>query len=311
MVNGKSQDYLPLWKAKVELGASFRSGSFPIFASHGISSRSCCSSNILASSPNSNNERNFLSDRRVWYHQFKLKVLMINSIRITAIQFGQVLSNYYVDMMDEAMKLDAKVVDDDDPITREQADLMENVWSQIEWEKRFDVGSILSKCKILIINSHLISLVMRGLEAVMVTSCTPDIADSYMIDTYSEAARKFDRDYTSDSDEGKGKTKADIAKEMAVVCLRANAIAYLADYIVFQCRLAYLTFFKSNTSYSDEKLNIFYKSSQKLMLSRSIGLLASSAGALVGTLVLPPGGYGTLLGGNIGDGLVGALMDNN
>ena len=307
---GKLYDPLSYSGSKTGLGSSvFRTGSFPIYANISITNTTCSRSNALALSPIRSYEREPLSDRKIWYHQFKPRVFTITVFRIVALQFGQVFSNYYVDMMEEAMKLDKKVMDENDPMTREQANLLEEIWSQTEWEKRFDVKSILSKCKTLIVNSHLISLVMRALEGQIVASCTPEVADLYMIDTFSEAKHKFDKDYITGTDEGK--TKTDIAREMAVVCLRANAIAYLADYIVFQCRLAYIMFVKSSASKQEEKYNNFVRSSLKLVTSRSIGLLASSIGAMIGTLILPPGGYGTLLGSNVGDGLIGALMENS
>ena len=267
---------------------------------------------ILAASPQrQQQQRAYLSDRRVWYHQLKPKVFAITVFRIVAIQFGQVTSNYYVDMLEDTMKLDQRVEDESDPMTRQQADMLEKVWAQSEWEKRFDVKAIMERCKTLVMNAHLISMTMRCLEGVVVYSCTPRVADEYIIDTFSEAKRKFEKDYDPKLNQKDGKTKAEIGREMATICLKANAIAYVADYIVFQCKLTYTTFYCYRDQKSDDKMRIFMNSSAKLALSRFVGLLASCTGSMIGTILFPPGGYGTLIGGNFGDSIAGAMMEGN
>jgi len=252
--------------------------------------------------------RVYLSDRRHWVDQLKPRNMAVTCVRLSALQLGQITAGYYNDLLDETMRLDRKVMDMDDPMTREQADMLERIWSETEWSRRFDFTSISMKIKESIITAQLTSLVVRGLESIVVANCTVQVADSYIIDPFKEAKRKFERDYDSTGENG-GKTKGDIGKEMAVVCLRANAIAFFAEYIVSQFRLAYSTFYKNySKSDKEEQMKLFLKASSTLAFSRMLGLLASCAGACVGTLVLPPGGYGTLLGSNIGDSLVANLI---
>uniref|UniRef100_A0A7S2KUB4 Uncharacterized protein n=1 Tax=Leptocylindrus danicus TaxID=163516 RepID=A0A7S2KUB4_9STRA len=251
--------------------------------------------------------RELLCDRRKWNDQFRPRNLTLSAVRISAIQVANILSNYYVDQLEEVLKLDKRVADEDDPMTQQQADLMERMWEQVEWERRFQ--GIYQKCWTAFYTSQVTTIIMRGLEGMVVANCTASTADMYVIDPFAEAKRKFEHaDYVHF-----GKSKSEVAQEMAVVCLRANALGFLADYIVQQSRLIYLTFWNSDDTTSEcsrhRAIEIFWMRSTKLILSRCIGLLASCAGACLGTLLLPPGGYGTLLGSNVGDGIAGATMD--
>ena len=54
-------------------------------------------------------------------------------------------------------------------------------------------------------------------------------------------------------------------------------------------------------------LSFFFKSSS-LFVSRTTAWVASSAGACIGTMILP--GWGTLVGTQLGDGLAGSLFES-
>jgi hypothetical protein len=48
--------------------------------------------------------------------------------------------------------------------------------------------------------------------------------------------------------------------------------------------------------------------STRLLVSRAIGLVASSTGSAIGTIVWP--GWGTLLFANMGEGAAGVILDD-
>lgn len=54
-------------------------------------------------------------------------------------------------------------------------------------------------------------------------------------------------------------------------------------------------------------LTSMFKKSTRLFLSRGVGLICSSSGAAIGTLVWP--GWGTLIVSNMGEGFAGVVFD--
>ena len=121
---------------------------------------------IIATSPNTyqynSTGRKLLCDRRKWSDQYRPRSLTISAVRISTIQAANILSNYYVDQLEEMLKLDKRVTDKDDPMTQEQADQMERMWRQVEWDRRFD--GIYQKCWTAFCTSQVTTLIMRGLE---------------------------------------------------------------------------------------------------------------------------------------------------
>jgi hypothetical protein len=112
--------------------------------------------------------------------------------------------------------------------------------------------------------------------------------------------------------------KSMVAKEMLHTTFWANLIAFLADYSLHQVILCYVYYTyirKRRQRNEDEKegtegalFSSFLKKSTQLGLSRCIGLIFSSVGGSVGTLILP--GWGTLLVSNMAEGAAGVIADD-
>jgi hypothetical protein len=161
---------------------------------------------------------------------------------------------------------------------------------------------------------HAIILVMRLYERIGESLVDTITLDALTLDTFDCAKRTANR-----------KEGTDLGREMFRTSLKANFISYLADYSVHEVILLYGYYLyvneqrrrhKKKLELSTEEemvaqgLNLamtLTKNSTLLLISRGIGLVLSSLGAAVGSCMLP--GWGTLIGGNIGDGLAMALSD--
>jgi hypothetical protein len=153
--------------------------------------------------------------------------------------------------------------------------------------------------------------------------------DKLTMDTFYKAKQLSDRDLAGD--------KMVVGMDMFRTCLWANAIGFLADFSVQQAILCWGYYryiqerrkrLKAKSSSSatttttttikaakdDEEgldgaiLTTMLKKSTHLFVSRSFGLVCSSAGGAVGTLFLP--GWGTLLVSSMGDGAASMILDD-
>jgi hypothetical protein len=163
---------------------------------------------------------------------------------------------------------------------------------------------------------HVITLVMRLYESLAAQRYDKVILDKLTMDPF-HAAKKV----VAKSDESTSQTQ--IAKEMFHTTLKANLIAFLADYSVHQVILCYGYYVyvrerrrKQRKDNPDEEASIIdgalmtsiLKKSTQLFFSRSFGLVCSAAGGAVGTLWWP--GWGTLLVSNMAEGGAGVLLDD-
>ena len=185
--------------------------------------------------------------------------------------------------------------------------------SQQEWSKRW--ATFPKKLTTALAKYHCIILVMRLYEKLAESKVDTVMLDALTIDTFDFAKR------TAKS----GKEGRDLAVPVFQATLKAQFIAYLADYSVHEVLLLYGYYMyiqeqrrrnKQRLEPSSEEeivaqgLNItmtLIKNSTLLLISRAIGLVMSSFGSAVGSCLVP--GWGTLLGANFGDGLAMAISD--
>jgi hypothetical protein len=184
---------------------------------------------------------------------------------------------------------------------------------QEEWKKRWETFP--KKLATAMAKYHCIVLLMRLYEKVADSLVDKVAVDALTIDTFDYAKRSS----------RSGKEGTVLAKDVFQTSLKANFISYLADYSVHEVILLYGYYLyiqelrrrhkKQLTTSSEEEivaqsLNItmtLIKNSTLLLISRAIGLVASSLGSAVGSCIVP--GWGTLVGANLGDGIAMAISD--
>jgi len=215
-----------------------------------------------------------------------------------------VFTYFYLDQFEEMNENQRKV--DEGLISEKQAEMIDKIWEEDEWKKRFNTEKIKNRIYEAIFRYQVTTIFMRSMEALTVKKLGDKDADPYLIDPMSEARRKFD-----DPSYPVVKSKYEVAKEMGVVCLKANLLSFMADYLYLQIKLAYTMFYKdSKEGKSKTRQLVFYKTSLKLAATRTIGLFMSCFGACLGTMLLPPGGIGVLLGSNVGDNLACSIFED-
>jgi hypothetical protein len=158
---------------------------------------------------------------------------------------------------------------------------------------------------------HVITLTVRLYEYVAAQCHDKVTLDKLTMDPFY-AATRMTASNGSNSDNQK------IAREMFHTSLWANVISFMADYSVHQVILCYGYYIyvrerRKRGGEEEEGMNgaivtSLLTKSTRLLVSRAAGLVASSTGSAIGTVVWP--GWGTLLFGNMAEGLSGVVLDD-
>ena len=184
---------------------------------------------------------------------------------------------------------------------------------QKEWEKRWH--SFPSKVLTALAKFHAITLVVRLYEDIASKLYSKVTLDKLTMDPFY-AARKI----TDVDDQGRAvHNNSTVASHMFRTSLWANGISFLADYSVHQVIFAYgyyqyIQRRRQRTTAPEQEgmtgaiATNFMTKSARIAVSRTLGLISCSIGAAVGTIVWP--GWGTLLFANMGEGAIGAILDD-
>lgn len=224
-------------------------------------------------------------------------------------------------------------------ITAVEADDRNETWEQHEWTVRWK--QFPRRAVTAFVRLQSATLIMRAYEYVASFTVTEKTLDKLTKDPFKSAKRKVER-YTDDNDTNDTTARRMVVgKKMFHTCLWASAVSFLSDYTVQQCILVFghVLYYRSrrearhrlrrreqqqeggdsgeNTSTSSSPgddmeaggigLSLALKSSS-LMTSRATSWVVSSAAGAIGSAIYP--GWGTLFGTQVGDGLVGALLDD-
>jgi hypothetical protein len=191
-------------------------------------------------------------------------------------------------------------------------------FSQEEWAKRWKVFP--SRLFTAFAKYHVVILVIRLYEHIAAKKYDKVILDKLTMDSF-HAARKLVAQTTPEH-----RDNTEIARQMFYTTFWSNLIGFLADYSVHQVILCYGYYryvqkrrrrrrLNTKDNQNDEKEGMdgaiftsLVKKSTQLMVSRSFGLVCSSVGGGVGTVLWP--GWGTLLVSNMGEGAAGVILDD-
>jgi hypothetical protein len=180
------------------------------------------------------------------------------------------------------------------------------VYFQEEWEKRWRVFP--QKLLTAFAKYHVITLTVRLYEHIAAQCYDKVLLDKLTMDPFSAARRLTDNNNDNRM----------VAREMFHTSLWANVISFMADYSVHQVILCYGYYIyvrerRKRGEEEEEGMNgaivtSLLTKSTRLLVSRAVGLVASSTGAAIGTIVWP--GWGTLLFANMGEGAAGVVLDD-
>jgi hypothetical protein len=154
---------------------------------------------------------------------------------------------------------------------------------------------------------HVITLVVRLYESIAAQRYDKVILDKLTMDPFF-AAQKLTSKGNNDNQL--------VAREMFHTSLWANLISFMADYSVHQVILCYGYYIyvrerRKRDGEEEEGMNgaivtSLLTKSMRLLVSRAVGLAASSTGGAIGTVMWP--GWGTLLCSNMGEGAAGVVL---
>eukprot|EP00980_Cylindrotheca_fusiformis_P031729 scaffold26871_cov147-Cylindrotheca_fusiformis.AAC.4 len=241
--------------------------------------------------------------RKGFFDHLKPKPFVLSAFRVTTQQGTLIMANFITEQLDADLKRQEKVKSGE--LSQPQADEQAVEWEKVEWQKRWT--GFREKVFVAFAKYHAITFVMRVYELIADQFYDKVTMDKLTMDPFSAAMKISAR---SDSD-----TK--VAKQMLKTTFWANMIAFMADYSVHQAILCYGYYIIvrdrrrriNNGEERDEEgfhgalMTSVMKKSTQLMISRGFGLVCSSIGGAVGTVVWP--GWGTLLFSNMGEGASG------
>lgn len=261
------------------------------------------SSTILRPHPT----RQLCADRKGPFDHFRARPMVISTIRVGLVTSSNIFANFLTDQLEaETNRLEDV---QNGIIDANKAQKENEEWEKNEWESRWK--KFPTKVCHGFLKFHSITLCMRFYEYVASKIVTDETLDKLTTDTFRAARREPNRPFSKHMETN----------------LWANTISFLADCTIYQVLLMYgyylyyegkkkkrrhqlLLQCNMDTIYEEESggiaLSIILKST-KLSVSRSISLVAASAGGAAGTMILP--GWGTLLGTQLGDSLVSTLME--
>lgn len=259
--------------------------------------------------------RTLLSDRRRPFSHLRPQPLLKSCIRVLAVQVSVTYATFVTDQLEEETKREDLV--QEGKLTAAEADKKNEEWETREWALRWENFS--TKVFHAILKYQAVTLTMRFYEHVASRLFSDFTLDRLTLDPFYAAKRLSKR--TSDSSE--------MRRVMNETCFWSNIVAFLADYTVHQAILAYGYYMyyskrrrqlkdrpdsgkTSSGEPQDEEggpiaLSFLFKSS-KLAVSRSLGLLFASYGGAIGSTFYP--GWGTLIGTQVGDGLISTALDD-
>lgn len=264
-------------------------------------------------------KRVLLSDRKKPFEHLRPRALFFSSIRTGVLQCGQVFTTYLTDQIEYETANEELIVQGE--ITVQEAEERNRRWEENEWEIR--TKKLPSKALTAFLKLQSATLIMRMYEYLASRFVSVKTLDKLTKDPFQSAKRK----YAKYGDQG----DMVVGKRMFHTCMWSNALSFLSDYTVQQCIVitAHILYYRnkrqrsrsrkdadgngnSNGKGSDIEtggigLSLALMSS-KLATSRASSWVISSATGAVGSVIYP--GWGTLFGTQLGDGLVGALLDN-
>lgn len=217
-----------------------------------------------------------------------------------------IAANYLTEQLAKDMERSELV--NEGKMSQHEADEQSEEWEKTEWEKRWRVFP--QKLLTAFAKYHVITLTVRLYEYVAAQCYDKVTLDKLTMDPFS-AAKKMSASNDFNNDNQK------IAREMFHTSLWANVISFMADYSVHQVILCYGYYIyvrerRKRGGVEEEGMagtiaTSLLTKSTRLLLSRSVGLLASSTGGAIGSVVWP--GWGTLLGANMAEGASGVVFD--
>ncbi|KAL7580942.1 hypothetical protein ACA910_005759 [Epithemia clementina (nom. ined.)] len=260
--------------------------------------------------------RAICEDRRGPLDHLQPGALIRNCIRVTVQQGTLIYSHYMSDQLKHDLARDEKVQRGE--LTSTEAEVQADEWREKEWDKRWKAFP--ERLLTAYLKYHAVTAIMRFYEFMASRSMSLIQLDKLTLDPFAAARRRQKRGETISPNE--------VARE----CWDANFIAYLSDYSLHQIILAFSYYVYVRNYYKKRKSGrrqeqqaqrpssqqssqsaensddwhmgslalSFLKKSTILAVSRVIGLAFASIGGAVGS-VLIPGGWGVLMGINMGD----------
>lgn len=272
-------------------------------------------------------KRSLLADRKQSSEHLRLRALTFSTVRIAIIQGGQVVTTFLTDQLEYESANEELVVDG--TITPVEADQMNDEWEENEWSKRWKQFPKRFVHAFLKLQSAIIF--MRLYEHLAEQLLSTRTLDKLTKDTFKSSKRKYEKYEHLENH------RIIVGKKMFHTCLWSNAISFLSDYTVQQCILltGHCIYYKhqrkviqdrikerktiegeGEDSDEDDSRNeigaggiglSYALKSSSLLISRGTSWIVSSGSGAIGSAIYP--GWGTLFGTQLGDGIVGALMD--
>jgi len=268
-------------------------------------------SNFLCTSPSPTilrpyPSRKLCADLKGPFDHFRSRSMVISTIRVGLVSSSSIVANYLTDQL--AAETNRLQDVRNGIIDANQAQKENEEWEKSEWAARWKAFP--TKVCHGLLKFHSITLCMRFYEYVASKVVSEVTLDKLATDTFRAAKREPNRSFSKHMETN----------------LWANSISFLADCSIYQFLLMYgyymyyegkkkkrlqlLLQYSDNNQYEQDSggiaLSIILKST-KLSVSRSIALVAASAGGAAGTMILP--GWGTLFGTQLGDSLVSSLTE--
>lgn len=272
-------------------------------------------------------KRSLLADRKQFFEHVRPRAVIFSTVRIGIIQGGQVVSTFLTDQLEYESANEELVIDG--TITPVEADQMNEEWEENEWKKRWE--QFPKRFVHAFLKLHSAIIFMRLYEHLAEHLFSTRILDKLTKDTFKSAKRKYEKYEHLEN------KRIIVGKKMFYTCLWANAISFLSDYTVQQCILltGHCMYYKhqrkvirdrirerkrndrdGEDSDEDDSRNeigaggiglSYALKSSSLLFSRGTSWIVSSGSGAIGSAIYP--GWGTLFGTQLGDGIVGALMD--
>jgi len=270
-------------------------------------------------------KRSLLADRKQSFEHLRLRALTFSTVRVAIIQGGQVMTTFLTDQLEYESSNEELVIQG--AMLPDEADQLNEDWEDREWKKRWNQFPKRFVHSFLKLQSAIIF--MRLYEHLAQQLFSAKTLDKLTKDPFKSAKRKFEKyEHLENSN-------IIIGKKMFHTCLWANAISFLSDYTVQQCILftGHCMYYKHQRQIIRERIRdrkenedndsdeddgrseigaggiglSYALKSSTLLLSRGISWVVSSGSGAVGSAIYP--GWGTLFGTQLGDGIVGAVMD--
>jgi len=265
-------------------------------------------------------KRPYLDDLRPFRAQFQPQQLILSTLRCSLLTVSQNLTGYLSDQLNQDAHYEELVTSG--KLTEEEAELAASAKSDGDWDAILE--TLPRKVVLAILKYQSVTFCMRCMEQFLFAMTPTQAGRSSKHDTNHRFLDRLTKDAFSSALRKDARTDGNerytVGRQMVKTSFYSNILPFLADYTVQQIILLggyYMYYHKRKISGDGNTaafsvLNggmffIIVQRSCELIVSRFACLSMSSLGAGVGTFVWP--GWGTTLGGQLGDGLTANFFD--